>query len=415
MTPRHALLLAATLLSAAGCGKGGGGTPDAGPTWYQDVQPLVQARCQSCHVAGGIGPFALTTFEEAKPRAGMMAASVQSRAMPPWMPSDTCSLSGKPAPAYKDSRALTDAEISAFVEWAAAGAPEGDKATQVTVDAAIPSLKDASATLEPSEDFIPPSDAAGDVYRCFPLGTLTELTDVTALEVLPGVAAQVHHAILYAGKASEVAARDAESPGIGWPCYGGPDLPSDGMFVGAWAPGTPPTEYPVGTGVRIGSNGYDTFVMQVHYNLANVGGVGKPDRTKVKVRYAEQLVSRPAYLVPVTKHNFKIPPGAMNYTASSTDDNPLGLPLYVWGVFPHMHQMGKSISVYDEADSQCLVDIPRWDFHWQQGYMFKQPMEVSPTQKVRLRCTWDNPTDREVTWGENTNDEMCLAFLYLTL
>ncbi|MBM4380305.1 MAG: hypothetical protein FJ086_13575, partial [Deltaproteobacteria bacterium] len=105
----------------------------------------------------------------------------------------------------------------------------------------------------------------------------------------------------------------------------------------------------------------------------------------------------------------------VNYTASSTDDNPLGLPLYVWGVFPHMHQMGKSISVYDEADSQCIVDIPKWDFHWQQGYMFKQPIVVSPTERVRLRCTWDNPTDREVRWGENTGDEMCLAFLYLTL
>jgi hypothetical protein len=345
----------------------------------------------------------------------MVAASVQSRSMPPWMPSDTCSLSGKPAPEYKDSRALTDAEIAVFAAWAEAGAPEGDKATQVTVDAGMPTLTDASVTLEPAEDFTPPSGTGGDVYRCFHVGTLQDIQDVTAFEVVPGVPAEVHHAILFAGDADEAVARDAQTPGLGWECFGGPDLPSDGMFVGAFAPGTPPTEYPSGTGVRVGTAGFNGLVLQVHYNLANVGGVGRPDRTKVKLRYAEGQVKRPAYLVPVTKHNFKIPPGARNYSAMSEDDNPLGLPLYVWGVFPHLHQMGKSISVYDGTDSQCLVEIPKWDFHWQQGYMFKQPLQVSATDKVRLRCTWDNPTDREVTWGENTNDEMCLAFLYLTL
>ena len=35
-------------------------------------------------------------------------------------------------------------------------------------------------------------------------------------------------------------------------------------------------------------------------------------------------------------------------------------------------------------------------------------------QNVTLSCTWDNPTTNYVTWGETTQDEMCLAYLYAT-
>ena len=32
---------------------------------------------------------------------------------------------------------------------------------------------------------------------------------------------------------------------------------------------------------------------------------------------------------------------------------------------------------------------------------------------MRTRCTWGNPTDRAVNFGENTEDEMCFDFLML--
>jgi hypothetical protein len=32
-----------------------------------------------------------------------------------------------------------------------------------------------------------------------------------------------------------------------------------------------------------------------------------------------------------------------------------------------------------------------------------------------VTCTWDNPNDYEVRWGEATSDEMCLEYFYLTL
>ena len=72
---------------------------DPNPSWNRDALPIVQARCQGCHVEGGIAPFALTTYADADAHRDAIAADVQSHKMPPWMPSDSCQ-------SYKDARRL---------------------------------------------------------------------------------------------------------------------------------------------------------------------------------------------------------------------------------------------------------------------------------------------------------------------
>ncbi len=33
-------------------------------TYYRDVKPIATAKCATCHDAGGIGPFTLTSFQD---------------------------------------------------------------------------------------------------------------------------------------------------------------------------------------------------------------------------------------------------------------------------------------------------------------------------------------------------------------
>jgi hypothetical protein len=42
-------------------------------------------------------------------------------------------------------------------------------------------------------------------------------------------------------------------------------------------------------------------------------------------------------------------------------------------------------------------------------------VRLDPGDKLRVECTWDNPTMKDVTWGEGTGDEMCLGTFYYTL
>src|SRR5689334_11679297 len=44
-------------------------TPPAaatGPTFHKDVEPILQRVCQNCHVTGGIAPFTLLTYDDAR-------------------------------------------------------------------------------------------------------------------------------------------------------------------------------------------------------------------------------------------------------------------------------------------------------------------------------------------------------------
>ena len=88
------------------------------------------------------------------------------------------------------------------------------------------------------------------------------------------------------------------------------------------------------------------------------------------------------------------------------------------GVVPHMHLHGTAIKLsllHPDGSSACAIDIPRWNFHWQQLYYYVNPMMGAVGDALRLECTYDNSTGTEpLTWGEATTDEMCLIYLYVT-
>ena len=48
-------------------------------TFSKDVAPILQAKCQSCHEPGSIGPMSLITYQEARPWAKSIRARVSDR------------------------------------------------------------------------------------------------------------------------------------------------------------------------------------------------------------------------------------------------------------------------------------------------------------------------------------------------
>jgi FtsP/CotA-like multicopper oxidase with cupredoxin domain len=95
-----------------------------------------------------------------------------------------------------------------------------------------------------------------------------------------------------------------------------------------------------------------------------------------------------------------------------------GAPLQVYSTGLHMHLRGQTTRLEVErkgGSPACLLDIPRWDFHWQGSYAFKQTVTVQPGERMKLECTFDNPGAKDVNWGEGTEDEMCIGFVYVTL
>jgi hypothetical protein len=391
---------------------GQGPDPVAGGelTYYKDVLPIARRSCQGCHTPDGIAPFSLlsTSYAEAKDHAQKIAQNVQDRIMPPWMPDPSCG-------SFVDDRRLPDADIKTLVDWVAGGAIEGDPATTPPGgDAVAQHLDTVSATLEPAGVYTPigdPNDPSKlDDYHCMIIDPkLAADQDVIATEVIPGVVREVHHVIMYTAPAADAKAKDDSTPEPGWTCFGGPGIGGNfsnlGM-LGGWVPGMPPTKYPATTGIHLKQG--DVIVMQVHYNLLN--GPPLPDHTAIKLQYSPAPVDKRAVFFPAYDFGFSIPPHAEGYVSTASQNVPINV--QAWGIIPHMHTLGRQISV--KTPSTCLVDVSKWDFHWQQGYFYTQPISLAQGETATISCNWSNPTDNTVTFGEGTTDEMCLAFLYVT-
>ncbi|RMG20099.1 MAG: hypothetical protein D6729_03585 [Deltaproteobacteria bacterium] len=384
----------------------GGGNPDGGgagpgPYWYRDVLPVVNQNCLGCHVSGGIAPFSLERYEDAATLSGLLADAVEARRMPPWNPAPGCQ-------PYKNERRLTDAEIQLFRAWHEAGAPAGDPADAPPEGPPPPpELDRVDLVVDPGVDYTPNDQGQNDDYRCFLIDPgLTETKFITGVHVKPGTGYMVHHVLLYGGDRADAQQLDDREPGPGWTCFGGPGTGTPETLAG-WAPGTPPTYFPEGTGIALEAG--RVIVMQVHYNFDN--GPATPDRTVVELKFADGPVQR-ARMIPMPYTEFQIPAGATDYRDGTSITLPVGATVY--GVFPHMHTLGRKISV--RTQSTCLVDIQAWDFNWQQFYFFDVPggVQLSAGETLSLDCTWDNPTDRVVTWGDGTHDEMCLNYFYAT-
>jgi len=115
-------------------------------------------------------------------------------------------------------------------------------------------------------------------------------------------------------------------------------------------------------------------------------------------------------------------------SAVSTCDRRITAPTTIHVAVGHMHLLGASIRLElnpGTPRARVLLDIPRWDFHWQNAYTLAQPLQAKPGDVVRVTCRHDvrkrvrgehgiPKTPRYILWGEGTTDEMCLGILQVT-
>jgi hypothetical protein len=81
-----------------------------------------------------------------------------------------------------------------------------------------------------------------------------------------------------------------------------------------------------------------------------------------------------------------------------------------------MHTLGRTLRVEAQGkDETCLVEVDRWDFHWQNAWWYEKPLELEDVTALDITCGFDTTsrTD-EVRWGDSTSDEMCISYFYVT-
>ncbi len=415
-------------------------SPDTGPTgplttWHQHVRPLVETHCIGCHATGGIGAMPLDSYAATTGFRQRMVLRVNQPVgqgddlpMPPWPMDPACR-------DVHDARILSAAEKAVFTAWADSGYPEGDSSTYVAPPPRIgPNLGEPQIALTRTDGYTP-SRAGPDDYRCFLYGqTFEEDRWVTAVDIVPDKPEVVHHVLLFVVPPSEVSkieAMDTASAGPGYVCVGGSGARDDALLAG-WVPGMQPIVFPAGSAfpIRAGSR----LVAQMHYNTINIpnGGVVPSDATGAKLWTLTpgQIPFSEVRIRAVADLNLAIAKDAATAVEGVAVRTPYSEKAV--GVIPHMHILGKSLKLEVERPGNpartCLANIPVWDFHWQQTYMFKagSELDVHLGDKFHLECVYDNSAgnqaivdgvrqpSRAVSWGEGTFDEMCLAYVVTT-
>jgi hypothetical protein len=434
--------LSLSILVLAACGTdhammGDDTQPPGAVTYWQDVEPIFYTNCQSCHTAGGIGPFAIDDPTTAASYAPKISSEVQSKLMPPWPP-------GGDTPALRHVRTLTQDQIDVIAAWSAGGAEIGDASNPGPhQEPEVVDIGPTDLAFNIGTDYVP-NTALSDDYNCFlaPLN-LTAAHMATGFKVTPGNRAIVHHVIigLYSGDSvAALQALDAETPDrVGWPCTGGlvpenVDAKQVGS-LGSWVPGVTAVAFPDGTGNPFPAG--SVAVIQMHYNLR---GGSDPDRTQVEVAFADDATA--ATLIPLggvglLKHDLSIPANdpSVAFTQSATLQQwralrgqapyPSGHG-FMMGAGGHMHYIGKHITLTRTTTANVtdtLLDIPAWSFHWQGQYQLVTPIQIDNTDTLTIRCEYDNSDtnrlalgltpDMDVSWGEGTEDEMCLGSIQM--
>ena len=388
----------------------------SGPTWHQDVRPIVESSCSSCHSPGGIGGFSLETYDEVRLIKDAVADSVSSRRMPPWKAVDGCT-------EYEHDISLTDDEIAVIVDWAAGDAPEGDATdSRVGAPPEAGSLERVDLTLSLPLPYEVDTESADD-YRCFAVDwPLDEDVYVTGYTVNPGRADLVHHMIAYIVPDSAmdtIAELEAEDDRPGYRCFGGPRAVEQisSNWLGAWAPGAVQGMLPNGVGIQMKSD--QMLILQMHYNSAS-GGTGA-DQSSIDFQ-VESEVERRGWIQPFTNPQWvifggmDIPSGAEGASHSYQQAMPRDLVFHNANI--HMHTKGRTARMELErtdGEKDCMIQIDDWDFNWQRNYQFSEPLHVNQGDKLRLDCSWDNPSESDVDWGDGTGDEMCLGLTLVTL
>jgi Copper type II ascorbate-dependent monooxygenase, C-terminal domain len=383
------------------------GTP-SGPTYAEDVAPILAAHCWSCHVEGGFGPFSLVDYDDVRPLGPAVVGITAERQMPPWPLDGTGACQS-----FVDTRWLSDDELATLAAWVDAGSQPGDL-TQLP-DQPTPPVLGAITSTVAVPTYTPvaePPEHPFDDYRCFVVDPgLPEGGLLSAFEVHPGVIEQAHHIVLFSldsdDAVTQALALTDEDAAPGYRCFGAAGV-NESRILGAWTPGVPVVRFPEGTGVEIPAA--RPIIVQMHYNLT---GGAQPDDTTIDLQIDNGVTPLQSLIFVDT--DLSIPAGAADHVEESFTTVDGSGEADLVAVFPHMHQIGRTLQVeITSADgTTCAVDVPRYDFHWQELYRYVTPVRVHGGDEVHLRCTFDaTGRDQTTVWGEGSGDEMCAVQFY---
>ena len=381
-------------------------------TFNKHIAPIVWKNCAGCHRPGEVAPFSLLSYRDVSKRAEQIQDVTARHLMPPWKPQ-----AGHGE--FSNGRRLTADEIGLVKQWVTAGAVEGKP------DDLPPAPKFATGWQMGTPDLIVtlpeavqvPSDGRDWYLNVVMPLEIPEGKYLKAAEFRPSNRRVVHHAVLFCDTTGKARERDAASEGLGFTAITPPGHMLPGTLA-VWVPGRFPLPLPEGLSMPWPRKA--DLVLNLHLHPS-----GKPEveQSSVGFYFTDQPPSRSLLDVSLIDMKSDIPPGEKAFRTKASCVLPIDMDAL--SVFPHMHMIGKEIKVtatLPDGTPRPLLWINDWDFNWQDFYQFAAPVRLPQGTTLTLEGVHDNSADNpanprnpptRVRWGEQSFDEMSIAFLNL--
>jgi peroxiredoxin len=360
-------------------------------SYAKDVAPVLQEKCVSCHLKGGIGPFSMDSYEVVKGFAPMIRETVRTRRMPPYFADPHIG-------AFKNDQGLTAAESKTLVHWIEGGAPRGDGADPLKANAnrVAPDWPENLGKPDVIVDlpsFNVPATGIVEYQNQRVANPFKENTWLRAIAMKPGDRSVLHHVV-----SNHVPDRSMPAAAI------------PGGSVGSYTPGAQPQVMGEGAGAPVPAGGQLNF--QMHYTTT-----GKPVTDHTQVGFYV-MKAPPKYIkrsTVISTNSLMIPAGEARHKEVAYMTFPADA--YLYTLYPHSHYRGMHVELKErtaDGKEKMLLALPKYDFNWQRDYDPVEPILIKAGTKVIATWVYDNsnhnkanpdPT-RNVTWGEQTFQEM---------
>ncbi len=372
-------------------------------SYSQDIAPIIQEKCTTCHQPGGIGPMTLVNYNQVKGQALMIREVIRTRRMPPFHVDPRIGQ-------FHNDRSLSPEQTQMLVHWIEAGAPRGigaDPLAAKAFQAAEWPLGTPDVVLDIPAYTIPASGIVDYQEPWAPMPANIGDRWLRATTVKVDQRQGVHHVLT--GYIDHVpTGPQTHGGGLGGPSVGG------------YAVGAESDVMPADSGTFLPAGGAVGF--QMHYSPF---GKEVTDHTKLGLYFYEKG-KEPTHVMHnsvIADTQMLVPPNVSNWEDVAYVTFPKDVRLYT--AFPHAHYRGRSSLLeiqYPDGHRQTILSMPHYDFNWQGAYEFKEPIDIPAGSKLIAHFTYDNSVrnpanpdhNRAVPWGEQSFDEMFyMAYTYM--
>lgn len=366
-------------------------------SYANDVVPILEQRCVSCHRDGGVAPWSMDSHQMVSGWSEMMRETLLTMRMPPGQIDDTY------LDNFIDVHSISDNEKRTLVSWIDSGAAiDGmdDPLTRLEAQSSGWVLGEPDLIVEfPSQEI--PATGTLD-YKFIPVEIgLDRDRWVRAYAFDIGDKSVLHHVVAYTQDAKQ---QKQNSSGGG-----------SRTNFGGYAPGRDYVEFDANTGVLLEED--MRFMVQFHYTT-----VGRPvqDVTRIGLYFQDEAPEFPLSRTAIMNGEFVIPPGDSDFDvmarATIVKDS------YLYNIAPHMHYRGKRVKYwaeYPDGTREDILSIPNFQHNWQMIYRLKQPKLLPAGTVIVSEGAFDNSAmnalnpdpSQEVRWGDQVWDEMFIAWM----